>query len=343
MAVTLFQDSVMPARGEPTAATSAIRQTGEDSVSFFTKKVQLWTGRPQMICFQIAQPATEDRFFSFQIDDKAAHVLIPPQILKGEKIGYLRVQPLKEGRTQIGVGGAMIDVTIAHDAATREMDELHAQIVSPASGSTVWGAFAVGVEQLTYGDPTQLPVPTLRLPNGTELTGHVVPNQKISPHARWVFTVNAGDLAPGGNKLVVVSKDETGQEIEGTPIYVEAIRPSPEAIIAGSCTAGLAGDRPANDGPPPPVVNDDKYGQGKVVNNSNDGAPWCLPVWITQPGVYQMMVTTRGDIGGDALPSLALTVDDGMAADSGGTSDHAGRGWTFYQRADAEWFLRSAG
>jgi hypothetical protein len=102
------------------AATTSATQAGEapaDSVSFFSKKTRLWTGRSQIICFQVAQPAIEDRYYSFQVDEKLIHLLVPPRILQDEKIGYLRVQPLVEGKTRIGIEGAKLDVEIVNDTS----------------------------------------------------------------------------------------------------------------------------------------------------------------------------------------------------------------------------------
>jgi uncharacterized protein (DUF1800 family) len=300
------------AHGEAGGAGAKADSVGKSSgVSFFTKKTRLWQGRSQIICFQVSQPATGDRYYPFQVDEKLVHLLIPPRILKGEKIGYLRVEALDAGKTQIGVEGARLDIEIVPDAATQTMAELKPQIVTPASGADVWGEFAVGVEQLSLGDPTQLPTPALRLSNGKEITGHAVPDQKPSPHARWVFTVNSDDLAPGPNKLTAFQKDATGKEIEGNSIYVNAIKPDAAGMLSGLCKDTNSGDRPTYAGPRVPSLHDDeKYGQASVIDDGADGTPWCLPVWITKKGDYQMFLTARGDFGGDALATVALVLDD---------------------------------
>jgi uncharacterized protein (DUF1800 family) len=291
----------------PTA--SVITSPVGPGISFFTKKTRLWQGRSQIIYFQVAQPAVEDRYYSFQVDEKAIHLLIPPRILKGEKIGYLRVEPLTSGKSRIGVEDAHLDVDIVQDTTT--IAGILPRIVTPASGANVWGEFAVGVEQLSLADPADLPIPTLRLPSGKEIAGHVVPDQKPGPHARWAFTVNADELAPGGNELVAVVKDSAGREVRSNSIYVDAIRPTADAMQAGACQDSLDTDRTANDGgAPPKAVNDDKYNQGMVLDNAEEGRSWCLPVWITKKGQYQMLVTTRGEFGGDGLPTLAIQLDE---------------------------------
>ena len=297
----------------PAAVTSGGKQADstQSGISFFSKKTRLWLGRSQIICFQVAQPAAEDRYYSFQMDEKIVHLLIPPRILKGEKIGYLRVQALAEGKTRIGIEDAKLDVDIFRDTATKNLAELNPQIVTPASGANVWGEFAVGVEQLTFGDPSLLQTPKLLLPNGTEIDGHVVPDQKPSPYARWSFTVNADQLAPGTNKLLVVQQDGDGRENKSNTIYVEAIEPDATTMVSGVCKDVLTGDRTPNDGSQPPsVINDDRYGQGPIIDTSDEGHSWCLPVWIVKKGKYQMLVTARGDMGGDALPTVGVLIDE---------------------------------
>jgi hypothetical protein len=291
--------------------TSPTGQVPGDEISFFTGKTRLWKGRSQIICFQVAQPASEDRYFSFQLDEKRLHLLIPPRILKGEKIGYLRLQALAEGTTRIAIEGAKLDVEIVKDPAMNSIAELNPEIVTPASGADVWGEFMVGVEQLSLGDPSQLSVPTLLLPHGKELSGQVVPAQKPGPHMRWVFTVKAGDLSRGSNKLVAVEKDEAGREVQSDPIYIDVIEPEPGAILSGPCAGENSGDRASGDGSDAPkVINEDKHGQGMIVDDGDEGHSWCLPVWIAKNGEYQMMVTARGEFAGDALPTLALRVDE---------------------------------
>ena len=284
---------------------------GGTGITFFTKKTRLWQGRSQILYFQVAQPALVDRYYSFQVDEKVVHLLIPPRILKGEKIGYLRVQPLTNGKTQIGIENAHLDIEIVPDAAAGTITEFKPQIVTPASGANVWGEFTVGVEQLSLGDPGELPVPTLRLPGEKEVAGHIVPDQKAGPHARWAFAVNADDLAPGANPLVAVVKDEAGREVKSNTIFVDAIKPAASAIQSGNCQDSLDTDRTANDGRDlPKMVNDDKYNQGMVLDNSDEGRSWCLPVWPTKKGDYQMVVTARGEFGGDGLPTLAIQLDE---------------------------------
>ena len=283
-------------------------QMSSDAVSFYTTKTRLWKSRSQIICFQVPQTAIQDRSFSCTVDEKFLQVLVPPRVLPGEKIGYLRVKPLAEGKSQIGINGAKLDVDIVSDPAYGSIAEFNPRIVSPSTGANVWGDFSVGVEQFTMGDPSQLPIPVVRLPSGKELTGKVVPDQNISQYGRWVFDLKTSDLAPGLNQLVAVQKNAAGKEIASNSIEVVAIAPDPASIQSGFCKDVICVDHPAKTPPQTPhVINDDKYGQGMMVNAQGS---WWLPLSVEKTARYQMFVTACGRIGGDGLPSLSVAPDE---------------------------------
>ncbi len=299
------------AQNQPAQAGIQPPQKSALTVSFLTKKTRLWLGRSQVLCFQADQPSPSDRYFSFQVDDKLIHILMPPKLLSGEKIGYMRLQSLAEGKTQVTLQGSKIDVEIFKDTAMNALNLTKPQIVTPASGANVWGDFAVGVEQLNLDASAPADSPVLRLPNGKEMAARPVPDQKPGPHSRWMFDVKAGDLGSGVNRLVAVGKDNDGQEVVSDPLYVTTLQPDPNSIISGLCKDQLSGDRPFNDGDGlPKVANDDKYAHGMIIDNQNENPAWCFPVSVSEKGQYQLFVTARGDIGGDALPTIALMVDE---------------------------------
>jgi uncharacterized protein (DUF1800 family) len=288
-------------------------------VSFLTKKTRLWYGRSQVLCFSADQPVDESRYFSFQVDEKFLHVLIPPTLLPGSKIGYLRLRPLAEGHTKIKIDGASIDVDIVRDTAASTLEQTRPEIVSPVQGSVIWGTFAVGVEQLNFSPDSHPVQPVLRLPDGHEIAAHVVPDGQPGPHLKYAFTVEATMLHHGANDLIAVCKDSSGHEVASDPVNVVVINPEPSAILAGDCRDTI------NTAPPPPkvppatppkpfkpadLVADDKGNFGQVVMNPGENPPWSLPVKVPGKGRYVMVMTARGDIGGNALPTLAVLVDD---------------------------------
>jgi hypothetical protein len=286
-----------------TNAASAAQNPG--APSFLTGKTRLWKGRSQIICFQLPQPATQDQTYSCQVDEKLVQVLVPPKILAGEKIGYMRVQALAEGKTQLDLQGAKLDLTIVTDPAFPAVSAFNLHIVSPADGANVWGEFSVGVEQMTLGDPAQLPIPVLHLSNGKEVAGHVLPDKKPTQYGRWVYDLKPDDLSPGVNHLVAVTTDVQGRPTESNAIELDEVSPDPATTLTGSCKDSNSVDHPPKTGGPGGIFKDAQYGD--VVQGI-----WSLPLWITkeQEGRYQMVLTARGDLAGDGLPSFGMSIDE---------------------------------
>jgi uncharacterized protein (DUF1800 family) len=298
-------------------------------VAFLTQKTRVWLGRNQIICFYAKDAPAEDRFFSFKADENFLHVLIPPTLAPGSHIGYIRLRPLKEGHTQIRLEGATLDVDIVKDVAAGTLELTRPQIVTPVEGAVVWGKFVVGVEQLNLSTYPLPPPPMLRLPDGHEIEAQKVPDQQPGPNLRYAFTVDAKSLRPGANELVAVFKNEPGHEIVSDPIDIVALEPNPAAIQSGDCKDRVNTQWPPPKIPfayplgeskaltPPTVIADAKSVFGPIVSNPGENPAWYLPVTVPTKGLYEMVVTARGDIGGNALPTLALMVDDsGNAATS---------------------------
>jgi uncharacterized protein (DUF1800 family) len=324
-----FAVAIMPARADEPPEDSAVPYTpllqkiaGDTSVTgvtFLTKKTRLWLGRSQVICFYAPQSPDEDRFFSFSADEEYLHVLIPPTLLPGGHIGYIRVRPIKEGQTQITLEGVSMDIDVAQDTAASTLELTRPEIVSPVQGAAVWGKFVVGVEQLNFSTSAPGPAPVLRLPDGSEAEAQRVPNQQPGPHLRYAFTIDADSLQPGANELRAVFKDAMGQEIASDPVEVVALKPDDAAILSGNCKDQIQTQLPPPATPvpgppkifkPPTLIADSLSVYGDIVSCPGEYPPWCMPVNVPAKGLYQMMVTARGDIGGNALPSLGLMIDN---------------------------------
>ena len=307
-----------PSPLEPLLAALA-PDSSPSGVTFFTKKTRLWLGRSQIISFYSKDTLDEDRFFSFDADENFLHVLIPPTLVPGAHIGYIRMRPLKEGHTQIQLEGNVMDVEIVKDTAASTIELTRPEIVTPAEGAVVWGKFVVGVERINFSTSPPPLAPVLRLPNGQEIQAQEIPNQQPGPHLRYAFTIDAKTLRPGSNELVAVFKEDSGQEIASEPVDVVALEPDPSAIQAGDCKDTIQTQLPApkiapTGTPkvftPPALITDDKSVYGQIVNNPGENPPWCMSVNIPAKGLYQMVMTARGDFGGNALPTLALVVDN---------------------------------
>ena len=288
-------------------------------ITFLTGKTRLWLGRSQIICFYVKDALDEDRYFSFNADEKFLHVLIPPTLVPGAHIGYIRLRPMAAGHTRIDLEGASMEVEIVKDTSASTLELTRPEIVSPAEGAVVWGKFVVGVERLHFSTSAPPPPPTLRLPDGSEIDAQPIPGQQPGPHLRYAFTVDAQALRSGTNELVAVFSDEPGHEMVSEPLDVVALEPNSDAILTGDCKDQIQTQLPPPKVPPPgppkvftapAVIADDRGVYSSIVSNPGENPPWCMPVNVPAKGLYEMVVTARGDIGGNALPTLALMIDD---------------------------------
>jgi len=299
----IYAQAIPPAPA--TSATTAVSNSG--SPSFFTTKARLWQGRSQVICFQLPQPATQDQTYTCTVDEKLVQVLMPPKILAGEKIGYMRVQALAEGNTQLDLQGAKLNLDIVKDPTLEAIGTFNLRIISPVDGASVWGDFSVGVEQMTLGDPSRLPIPVLQLANGKEITGHILPDKNPTQYGRWVYDLKPGDLSSGANHLVAVTTDTRGRPVESNSVEIDQVSPDPASIMTGLCKDTDSADRPSRTG---------GGGRSQPIKDPQLGdvvqGTWCLPLTITreQAGQYQMVLTVRGDLVGDGLPTLGLSIDE---------------------------------
>jgi uncharacterized protein (DUF1800 family) len=321
--------AALPARGDDQTDESSLpfapllQEIAPDTpvagITFLTKKTRLWLGRSQIICFYSPEAPDEDRYLSFSADEEYLHVLLPPTLLPGAHIGYVRVRPVKEGQTQITLEGATMDIDVAQDTAASTLELTRPEIVSPVQGSVVWGKFVVGVEQLNFSTSAPGPAPVLRLPDGSEVEAQRVPNQQPGPHLRYAFTVDSDSLQPGANELLAVFKDAMGQEIVSDPVEVVALKPDDSAILSGNCKDQVQTQLPPPTVPvpgppktfkPPTVIQDSQSVFGDIVSCGGEYPPWCMPVNVPAKGLYELFVTARGDIGANALPSLGLMIDN---------------------------------
>ncbi len=302
----------MPSRAEEAAPVSPSTATPK-SVSFPTPKARLWLEQNQVLCFNV--PVSDSAHaFVFKADPNFLQILMPPAALPGQSIGYIRVRPVKKGDTKLILDGASLNIEIVPEPDAYTLWQRRPEIVSPTPGSAVWGSFSVGVEQLDFGNvPNTIP-PVLRLPNGQELVAQPVPGDYPGPHRRYAFTVDAQSLSPGTNSLRAVIRTPSREEISSEPVDVFVARPVAAAMLAGDCKDQVGTPPPLPDKPPEhprgpyhpqPTFPDAQSGTGSIVRNM-----LYVSVTIPKDGVYGLMMRVRGDVGGDALPTLEWQVDN---------------------------------
>jgi uncharacterized protein (DUF1800 family) len=319
----LAGDPALPASAPAAPVFDPSVKPSASGVTFLTRKTRLWLGRSQIICFYAKQAPEEDRYFSFNADETCLHILIPPTLLPGAHLGYIRVRPIREGTTQLSLDGARLDVEIVRDTAAGTLELTRPEIVSPSRGAVVWGKFVVGVEQLNLSGNAHPPLPALRLPDGREMAAQTMPGQQPGPHLHYAFTVDAAALKPGTNELTPVLREASGHEVIGEPIELTVVDPDPVAILSGDCKdlvntlpppPKVAPVLPPGASPkpfvPPAVIADDRGVFGPIVSNPGENPPWRMPLTVPAKGLYQMIVTARGDLGANALPTIGLVIDN---------------------------------
>jgi len=284
------------------------------TVSFGVKDSRLWLDERQVLPFECS-PSGATRVFDTRIEPPGmALILQPGTILDGEKIGFVRLQPLKAGKAVLHVGDASLDVDIKADLAAEYSGQKAPQIITPLTGASICGGITACVE-VPAVEPGASP-PKVQLLVGSNLA--LSPQSEVLPVAganrAYTFALNADQISPGRVRLQAASQDATGFRQLSEPVYVSALRPNPSAIITGEYTGNPEYVRPlsphadkreslnAKNAAPSPKMNFLKRG----------GAPisiWKLDSQISTAGYYQMFLDLRDDSKRGSLYSIALQVD----------------------------------
>ena len=282
--------------------------------NFYSDRIVLRLGRNAVIPIHLSAPAAGRAVLDAKVDPPGqAEILLPPTVLDGRDIGFVRVRPLQAGTATLRVGGAALALRIVQD----ELPAPRPEVVTPVAGADVWGKIAVGVELFTEAAATDERPVTLRLPDGTELAAASTPGPREGSHRRFAFTVDADTLKPGINFLVPVLHGKGGEATEGDALVVNAIRPKAAQTFSGACADQVHGPRSAKAGEKgvPAVKKDDAPGGvGPYVSNEGANPGWCLEVEVPEAGWYQMVMTVRGEVGGGALPTVGIRLNEEQVA-----------------------------
>ena len=328
-----------PGPAAPTVATSPVA----GKPGFYSPRTVLWTGRTAVIPFQTTQATESDETYPLGTSENGVvEILRPPTVLSGETHGYLRVRALRAGRVRLAFqDNAALDVEVRADPVGAAFGQVSAEsprprLVAPAPDAVVWGELAVGVDVFDdgTGGSAGLPIVQLRLPNGRLLdpTAHTDPAAGSTLH--YQFEVSADDLPTGPAKLVAVSSPagftevdrltrKPGALLESEPLSVRVERPRADTLWSGNCAdpaiLGTMKDAYAPVRPPrfgtrqPAVAKDPAATSGEMINSPANDPAWCLPFDAKQAGEYQLIIRARGDLGGDAFPTVGLYIDNADA------------------------------
>lgn len=287
-----------------TAAVSVAPATGDPvSISFPVSQMQLRAGRSSVITFELPAPAAEDRVFKAVVEPEGSlSILREAEVLSGQTLGYLQVQPSNEGVCELRLGDATLTLHILPAAdSPLEHEMLQPRLVSPARGAAVWGVFAVGVEVHASGN--------VHLELGKTILQPVGPAQIIGGMKRYVFEVDA-DAHPGVIELVAVLTRDNHPPVRSEPLRLLGVKPAAELLITGECEDTLDTPRTAAIGLERPRLGRDPAASGKrYVSSYSQNPVWAFSLKTEAPGSYQVMLVARGDEAAGAFPSIGLALN----------------------------------
>ncbi|MGF1678451.1 MAG: DUF1800 family protein [Candidatus Methylacidiphilales bacterium] len=273
--------------------------------------MRLVEGRSQVLTFEVATKATEVTLFPLRAEpEDAIEVLSAPRVLAGQSQGYMRIRPRGVGRSTLHLGGARLDVEASPAALAAWASHLPV-VVSPISGSHVWGSISVAVEAFVGDSSTKSLQVELRAGDGTVYQPVADTGGVKGAWRRFIFEIEMSDDKQGWMEFTPVLFSEGGKELNGNPLRLYGVQPDPLHLVAGECEDHLVerqGDRFGNK--PPVVVDWADASGGRCVASYSNNPPWILKTEIRQAGEYQLFMTVRGQEGGGALPSVGVYVDE---------------------------------
>ena len=291
-------------------AWAEIPSTPAPAPSFGMAQSRLWLAQSQVVAFSLPAPVKEKLVLPTRIEPAtAAEILQPATVLKGEKIGFVRVRSLQKGKAVLHAGDAVLPVDIVPDPAA-EVLAPRPDIISPVPGACIYGTITAGVE-LTLPDLRKEPdEPRLILPGGQELTPRAQTVDVAGSTRVFVYEVNADELPPGPAELQAYFKDAQGRRVMAEGVKVTVVRPDASLMISGACADRVTDPRPLRFGEKTPAVSKPKEGVAPFVTNYGADPAWCLRETIEKPGWYQLTMRVRGDAAQGSYPSIGVILNE---------------------------------
>ncbi len=250
-------------------------------------------------------------------------LLREPQILAGEKTGFLRVRALKPGQTKLTVAGKTIKVTVTDEPLIALLERMRPQITAPAERSACWGKVSVGAE-IWVGAPgldrTKVPAVKLVLNDKLQLDPVEALPPVDGPFWRLRFEVDCDALEPGSHDWKISYTPEVAgmksKQVLLSGAHEVNVLASPgkdEFYVSGECEDTLGAPRGERIGKEPPGVGFDQEASGaRFVNLWGYRPEWAVEFEIPKKARYQLMMRVKGTLAGSAYPSIeVLTAEDG--------------------------------
>ncbi len=282
------------------------------AISFGMAQTRLWLSSTQVVAFTLPVAAKEKTVIPTKIEPSTAgEILQPATVLKGQKIGFLRLKSLQAGRASVKVGETTLPVEIVPSSSEGVLAP-RPEIVSPAPSSCIYGKIAIGVELDLPDIRSEPSEPKIILPDGRELAPRAQTLDRAGSTRLFVYDIDADQLPPGPLELQAYFKDAQGRRVMAESVKVNVIRPDPAAMISGACADRISDPRPQRFGEKIPAVRKvtDAQGEQSFVANMGPDPAWCMKETIEKPGWYQLTMRVRGDAAQGAYPSIGLILNE---------------------------------
>ncbi len=304
--------SPMPTRADAPAITAP-------------QKLTLQQGQTHVIAFTLPNtPAADQTFPASSSDPATLKIVRDAQALKDNTTGFIRVDALKQGSATLTVAGSAIAVTITAPTWRPEVDRWSATLTGPLRGAAVWGAFTLGVD---LGVPLDYPSSAKKISRiqifaqGTQGQPDTPIGQSasvpalIAPRTQTPILIDTQNLPAGVAYLYALVTLDSGKTIQSPALALQVIKPADKTILHGECESqtvpfgGPVTNKQANK--PIVVANDPDASQGKFVGAYSGEPTWSPELDIPQAGLYQLMLTARGDLTAGAYPAVGIKFKQG--------------------------------
>jgi uncharacterized protein (DUF1800 family) len=293
------------------------------------EKLTLSQSQTHVIAFTLGSKATADQTLPASSSDPATLKIVrDAQVLKDNTLGYIRVQALKPGTATLNIGGATTNVTITSSSWRPEVDRWSASLAGPLRGAAVWGAFTLGVDinvPLDYSTTSKkiTSVQVFAQPSSGKTDNK--PDQPvgtasgipalIAPRTQLPLLIDTQSLPAGPTFLYALVTLDSGQTITSPTLALQVVKPSDKTTLQGECETHTVpfGGPPNNKQANKPIVvaNDPDASGGKFVGAYSGEPTWAPELDIPQSGLYQLMLTARGDLTAGAYPAVAIKFKQG--------------------------------
>ncbi len=294
-------------------APALVSPPPSDTVSFEVTATRAIAGRTRVIAFHAPKSDADRALEAAVSDDSVLSIVDKPTIQAGYDTGYLRLRALKPGTATLTVGATTINIDVVPPSRMSQAPVV--SIAEPASGASVWGRLAVGVEV----DESMLDAPLspdatieLRLSTGQSVKPTAITPRSLGPVRRVLFDLDTAEVPAGPLTMWVAGPDlgaDSGQN-SPTAIRVRVIKPAESAVTKIEAEEPFIGTRPDRfKNPKLSIQNDKNASGGKFVSNASSEPAICIAFHVDEPGWYQAFLTAAADFGGGAYPSVGLIVD----------------------------------